>query len=88
MLSALATARVVACRGPFARDSDYGKFDAAFSSENVDLAAVDAGDGIMRASVLFPKTQARASVRSPPAGQPDTSAGTKPGRLPRPDVEQ
>ena len=48
-------ARVVACNGMFARDSDYTKLAAAFRSENVDLAAVDAGDGKKAmASVLFP----------------------------------
>jgi hypothetical protein len=39
----------------FARNSDYTKLAAAFRSENVDLAAVDAGDGKKAmASVLFP----------------------------------
>src|SRR5262249_53442147 len=36
-------ARVVACSGTFARDSDYNKLAAAFRSENVNLAPVDAG---------------------------------------------
>jgi hypothetical protein len=53
-------ARVVACSGTFARDSDYTKLAAAFRSENVDLAAVDAGDGNkVMASVLFQKDPKR-----------------------------
>ena len=53
-------ARVVACAGTFGRDSDYTKLAAAFRSENVDLAAVDAGDGKkVMASVLFQKDPKR-----------------------------
>ena len=53
-------ARVVACSGTFARDSDYSKLAAAFRSENVNLAPVDAGNGKkVMASVLFPKDPKR-----------------------------
>ena len=53
-------ARVVACSGTFARNSDYSKLAAAFRSENVNLAPVDAGSGKkVMASVLFPKDPKR-----------------------------
>ena len=53
-------ARVVACSGTFARDSDYSKLAAAFRSENVSLAPVDAGDGKkVMASVQTPSADSR-----------------------------
>jgi hypothetical protein len=49
-------ARVVACGGAFAKDSDHSKLVAAFKPENVDFTDVDAGDGRkLKASVVFPK---------------------------------
>jgi len=53
-------ARVVACGGAFAKDSDHAKLVAAFKPENVAFTDVDAGDGRkVKASVVFPKDPKR-----------------------------
>jgi hypothetical protein len=52
--------RVVACNGPFAKDSDHEKVEEVFKPENVDFTDVDAGGGrTIKASVLFPSDPKR-----------------------------
>jgi hypothetical protein len=53
--AAIAASRVVACSGPFAKDSSNLKLAMVFDSRNVSFEDVDVGGTKVGASVLFPK---------------------------------
>jgi hypothetical protein len=53
--AAIAASRIVACSGPFAKDSSNLKLAMVFDSRNVTFEDVDVGGTQVGASVLFPK---------------------------------
>ena len=53
--AAIAASRIVACSGPFAKDSSNLKLAMVFDSRNVTFEDVDVGGTKVGASVLFPK---------------------------------
>ena len=66
--AAIAASRVVACSGPFSKDSSNLKLAMVFDSRNVTFEDVDVGGTKVGASVLFPK-----DAEAPPrnlVGQP------------------
>ena len=53
-------AQVIACNGPFGKDSSHVKLAAAYKAENVDSTEMDPGDGKkLMITVLFPKDPKR-----------------------------
>jgi hypothetical protein len=53
--AAIAASRIVACSGPFSKDSSNLKLAMVFDSRNVTFEDVDVGGTKVGASVLFPK---------------------------------